>query len=160
MVTNYFPPSKTNLLVIYDLLESSSKSNEVEKAFTKYTHTVISRFFIWFRISSFEARRVERSNWTPTTCCFLKTLEKLQLSVLAPQIKRGNSKYFLECFLDLAAIYLLTWKHRHQKNSIKKILLCMLRRNVENVCSLKHLSCWNHYTCLQTEGEMIFRVMH
>lgn len=96
-----FPPSKTNLLVIDDLMESASKNDEVEKAFTKYTHHRNLSVIYLVQNLFFQGKASRTINLnTNYMVLFKNPRDKLQISVLARQMYPGNSKYFLECFQD------------------------------------------------------------
>ncbi|XP_049341305.1 uncharacterized protein LOC125805028 isoform X2 [Astyanax mexicanus] len=96
-----FPPHKTNLLVIDDLMESASKSEEVEKAFTKYTHHRNLSVIYLVQNLFFQGRSSRTINLnTNYMVLFKNPRDKLQINVLARQMYPRNSKYFLECFQD------------------------------------------------------------
>lgn len=99
-----FPPHKTNLLVIDDLMETASKNEEIEKAFTKYTHHRNLSVIYLVQNLFFQGRSSRTINLnTNYMVLFKNPRDKLQISILARQMYPSNNKYFLECYQDATA---------------------------------------------------------
>lgn len=96
-----FPTNKVNLVIVDDLMDSACKSDEIEKAFTKYVHhRNLSIIYIVQNVfCQGKASRTITLN-TKYMVLFKNPRDKLQIAILARQMYPGKSKFFLEVFED------------------------------------------------------------
>lgn len=95
------PVNKINLLILDDLMESVSCSDEIQKAFTKYVHhRNLSIMYIVQNLFSHGKQSRTISLNAKYMVLFKNPRDKLQIEILARQMYPRNAKFFLEAFND------------------------------------------------------------
>lgn len=95
------PVNKANLLIMDDLMDSVSNSQEIQKAFTQYVHhRNLSIFFITQNIFCKGKSNRTISLNAKYLVLFKNPRDKLQIATLARQMYPQNSQFFMEAFAD------------------------------------------------------------
>lgn len=95
------PPNKVNLIIIDDLMEAASENDEIQKAFTKYTHHRNLCILYLVQNLFFQGKMSRTINLNANYMILFKNpRDKLQINTLARQMYPRNSNFFLEAFED------------------------------------------------------------
>ncbi|ROJ73033.1 hypothetical protein DPX16_1217 [Anabarilius grahami] len=95
------PVTKTNLLILDDLMNEAGENKQVEKVFTQFVHhrNLSAIYIVQNLFAQGKTSRTISLN-TNFMILFKDPRDAHQVAVLGRQMYPGNAKYFMECYQD------------------------------------------------------------